>query len=157
MLDFSCGVEGIPTIDLTTGEVEVCYLPHQGNIAEDPEDDIEMPTAVPGPSTRQPIAHGGLSQTQVPPADQQLFFPQPIGRLEVLMLKENRTLTLIKVGREEASTCFDVHSSQDEASYNGDVSDAEEDDIEVIPDEVDDTQVESSKPVGAVSAADKEV
>ena len=32
-----------------------------------------------------------------------------------------------------------------------------EDDIEVVPDEVDDTQVESSKPVGAVSAADKEV
>ena len=32
-----------------------------------------------------------------------------------------------------------------------------EDDIEVIPDEVDDTQVESSKPVGTVSAADKEV
>ena len=32
-----------------------------------------------------------------------------------------------------------------------------EDDIEVVPDEVDDTQVESSKPVRAISAADKEV
>ena len=50
-----------------------------------------------------------------------------------------------------------AHASQDEASYNGDMSDAEEDDIEVIPDEVDDTQVESSKPVRAISAADKEV
>ena len=43
------------------------------------------------------------------------------------MLKENRTLTLIKVGREEALTCFDAHASQDEASYDGDVSDAEDD------------------------------
>ena len=116
-----------------------------------------MPTAVPGPSTHQPIAHGGLSKTPVPPADQQLFSPQPIGRLEALMSKENRTLTLIKVGREEASTRFDALASQDEASYDDDVSDAEEDDIEVIPDEVDDTQVESLKPVGAISATDKEV
>ena len=73
------------------------------------------------------------------------------------MSKDNRTLTLIKVGTEEASTCFNAHACQDEASYNGDVSDAEEDDIEVVPEEVDDTQVESSKPVGAISAADKEV
>ena len=50
-----------------------------------------------------------------------------------------------------------MHASQDEASYDGDVSDAEEDDIKVVPDEVDDTQVESSKPVGAISTADKEV
>ena len=57
---------------------------------------------------------------------------------------------------EEASTCFNAHASKDEASYDGDVSDAE-DDIEVIPDEVDDTRVERSKPVGAISAADKEV
>ena len=35
--------------------------------------------------------------------------------------------------------------------------DVEEDDIEVVPDEVDDTQVENSKPVGAVSTEDKEV
>ena len=57
------------------------------------------------------------------------------------MLKENRTQTLIKVGTEEATTCFDVHTSQDEASYNGDVSDGDEEDIEVVPDEVDDTQI----------------
>ena len=157
MLDFNCGVEDIPMINLTKNEVEVRYLLPQGNIAEDPEDDIEMSTAAPGPSTCQPIAHGRLSKTPVPPADQQLFSPQPIGRLEALMLKENRTLTLIKVGREEASTHFNVHASQDEASYDGNMSDAEEDDIEVIPDEVDDTQVESSKPVGAISTADKEV
>ena len=72
------------------------------------------------------------------------------------MSKENRTLTLMKVSAEEASTCFDAHASQDEASYNGNMSDAEEDDIEVVPDEVDDTQVESSKLEGAVSVADEE-
>ena len=37
------------------------------------------------------------------------------------------------------------------------MSNAEEDDIKVVPDKVDDTQVESSKPVGAISSADKEV
>ena len=73
------------------------------------------------------------------------------------MSKENRTLTLMKVGTQEALTHFNAHASQDKASYDGDMSDAEEDDIEVVPDKVDDTQVESSKPVGAVSPADKEV
>ena len=92
MLDFNCGVRGISTIDLTKEEVEVHYLLHQGNIAEDPEDDMEMPTAALGPSTCQPTAHGGLSKTPAPPADQQWFSPQPIGRLEALMSKENRTL-----------------------------------------------------------------
>ena len=57
MLDFNCGVKGIPTINLTKDEVEVCYLPHKGNIAEDPEDDMEMPTAAPGPSTHKQTAH----------------------------------------------------------------------------------------------------
>ena len=156
MLDFNCGVEGILTNNLTK-EVKVRYLPHQGNIAEDPEDDIEMPTAAPGPSTCQPTTHGGLSKTPAPPADQQQFSCQPIGRLEALMLNENMALIPIKVGMEEALTHFDAHASQDEASYDGNVSDAEEDDIEVIPDEVDDTQVKSLKPVGAISAADKEV
>ena len=156
MLNFDCGVEGVPTIDLTKDEVEVGYLLHKGNIAEDPEDDMGMPTAVPGPSTHQPTTHAGSSKTPAPPEDEQLFSPQPIGRLEALMSKENSTLTLMKVGTEEASTHFDAHASQDEASYDGDMSDAE-DDIKVVPDEVDDTQVESSKPVEAASAADKEV
>ena len=157
MLNFDYGVKSVPTIDLTKDEVEVRYLPHKGNIAEDPEDDMEMPTAVPGPLTHQPTAHAGSSKTPAPLADQQLFSPQPIGRLEALMSKENRTLTIRKVGTEEALTHFDAHSSQDEASYNCDMSDAEEDDIKVVPDEVDDTQVESSKPVGAIFTADKEV
>ena len=61
MLNFDCGVEGVPTIDLTQDEIEVCYLPHKGNIAEDPEDDMEMPTAVPNPLTHQPATHSGSS------------------------------------------------------------------------------------------------
>ena len=72
------------------------------------------------------------------------------------MFKENRTQTLIKVGSEEASTRFDAHMSQDEASYDGDISDAEED-IEVVSDEVDDTLIKGTKPVEADSVADKEV
>ena len=74
-----------------------------------------------------------------------------------MMSKENRTQTLIKVGTEEASTHFDAHTSQDEASYNGNVSDADEEDIEVIPDKVDDTHIEGSKPAEADTVADKEV
>ena len=73
------------------------------------------------------------------------------------MSKENRTQTLIKVRAEEASTHFDAHVSQDEASYNGNVSDADEEDIKVVPDEVDNTQMEGSKPVKADTVADKEV
>ena len=156
MLNFNCAVEGVPTIDLTKDEIEVHYLPHKGNIAEDQEDDMEMPTAMPNPSTHQPATHAGSSKTPAPPADQQLFSPQPIGRQEALMSKENRTLTLMKVGTEQALTRFDAHASQDEASYDGDVSDTE-DDIKVVPDKVDDTQVKSLKPVGAASATGKEV
>ena len=73
------------------------------------------------------------------------------------MLNENRTQTLIKVGAEEASTCFDAHISQDEASYDGDISDADEEDIKVVSDEVDDTQIKGSKPVEADTVTDKEV
>ena len=87
MLNFDCGVEGVPTIDLTKDEIKVCYPQHKGNIAEDPEDDMEMPTAVLSPLTHQPAIHAGSSKTPASPADQQLFSPQPIGRLEALMSK----------------------------------------------------------------------
>ena len=126
MLNFDCGVEGVPTINLTKDEIKVHYPLHKGNIAEDPEDDMEMPTAVPNPS--------GSSKTPAPPADQQLFSPQPTGRLEALMSKYYRTLAFMKVGIEEALTCFNAHASQDEASYDGDMSEAGEDDIKVVPD-----------------------
>ena len=91
MLDFYCGVEGIPTVNLTKDEVEVCYLPTQSNIADDLED-IEMLAPAPGPSTRQPVVHDVSSKAPIPPADKERFSPQPLGRLETLMLKENRTL-----------------------------------------------------------------
>ena len=55
------------------------------------------------------------------------------------MSKENRTHTLIKVGTKEATAHFDTHASQDEPSYEDDVSDADVEDIEVVCDEVDDT------------------
>ena len=42
-------------------------------------------------------------------------------------------------------------------SYNGDVSDADKEDIEVVPDKVDDTQIKGLKPVEADIVADKEV
>ena len=48
------------------------------------------------------------------------------------MSKENRTQTLINVGTEEATTRFDIHTSQDEASYHGDISKADEEDVEVV-------------------------
>ena len=182
MLDFSCGIEGVPTIDLTKDEVEVHYPLLKSNIADDPEDDLEMPTIAPSPLNHHQIVHDESFPNAAPPhmdsdvatgtssvptlgiipttslaTDKQQFSPQSTGRLKALMSKENRTRTLIKVGAEEASTCFDAHASHDEASYNGDISDAEEDDIKVVPDEVDDTQIEDSKPVEADTIADKEV
>ena len=72
------------------------------------------------------------------------------------MSKENRTQTLIKVDTEEVTTCFNTPTSQDEASYDGDLSKVDEEDIEVVPDEVDDAQIEGLKPVGADTLTDNE-
>ena len=182
MLNFSCGIKGIPTINLTKDEAVVCYPPLKGNIADDLEDDLEMPTAAPGPLNHYQIVHDKPFQRAALPhtdsdvapgtssasalriipttllaTDKQQFSPQSIGRLKAFMSKKNRTQTLIKVGAEEASTHFNTHVSQDEASYDGDVSDADEEDIKVVPDEVDDTQIEDSKPVEADTITAKEV
>ena len=180
MLVFSCGIKGIPTIDLTKDEAVVHYLPLKGNIADDPEGDLEMPTTASSPlNCHQTICDEsfpnaapphtnsdaaldtssasalGIIPTTLLATDKQQLSPQSIGRLKALMLKENRTQILIKIRGEEASTHFHVHASQDEASYDGDISDAEEEDIKVVPDEVDDTQIKGSKPVEADTAADK--
>ena len=64
------------------------------------------------------------------------------------MSKENRAQTLIKIGMEEATTCFDAHTSQDEASYDGNISEVDEEDVKVVPDEVDDAEIEGLKLVG---------
>ena len=136
MLDFSCGIEGIPTIGLTKCEAMVHYLPLKGNIADDPEDDLEMPTTTPDPLNHHQTVHDESFPNAAPPhtdsdaapgtssasaleiipttslaTDKQQFYPESIGRLKALMSKENRTQTLIKVGAEEASTCFDAHVS----------------------------------------------
>ena len=182
MLNFRCGIENVPTIDLTREEAVLHYSSLKSNIAENPEDDLEVPTtALCHLSHQQTVcdesfssvapSHTGSGATPatssasalriIPTAllatDKQEFSPQSMDRLKALMLKENRTQTLIKVGTEEASTCFDAHTSQDEASYDGDVSDADEEDIKVVPDEVDDTQIEGSKPAEADTVTDKEV
>ena len=49
ILDFSCGIEGIPTIDLTKDEAVLRYLPLKGNITGDPVDDLEVATTAPVP------------------------------------------------------------------------------------------------------------
>ena len=176
MLDFRCGIKNIPTINLTREEAVLCYLLLKGNIANDPEDDLEVPTTALGHLSHQQTVHDEFfsSGSGVVPAtssasalriipiallatDKQEFSPQSIGRLKALMLKENRIQTLIKVGTEEASTHFNAHTSQDEASYDGYISDADEEDIKVVPDGVDDTQIEGSKPAKADTVTDKEV
>ena len=42
------------------------------------------------------------------------------------MLKENRTQTLIKIGTEEATTFFNAPTSQDKESYDGNISEVDE-------------------------------
>ena len=61
------------------------------------------------------------------------------------MSKENRAHTLITVGVEEAATHFDAPTSQDEESYDGDVSEVDEEDAVVVPGKEDDTQIKTSK------------
>ena len=56
-----------------------------------------MLTPAPGPLTCQPVIHDVSSKALIPPADEERFSPQPLGRLEALMLKENKTLTILKV------------------------------------------------------------
>ena len=167
MLDFKSRIEGIPIIDLTMDEVVLHYPPLKGNIAEDPEDNLDVPTTAFGNSSHQhtvcdesfssvaPVhADSGGAQAMpstsvlrnIPTAslvmDKQEFSPESINRLKALISKENRTQTLIKVGMEEATTCFNAHTSQDEASYDCDISKADEEDVEVVPDEVYDAQTE---------------
>ena len=64
--------------------------------------------------------------------DKQEFAPEFINRLKALMSKENRTQTLIKVGMDQATTHFKGHTSQYEASYNSDISEADEEDVKVV-------------------------
>ena len=181
MPDFKSRIEGIPTIDLTTKEVAPDYPPLKGNNAEDPEDDLDMPTTALGHLSYQHTVHDESFSSAAPihadsggaqamPStsvlrniltaslvmDKQEFSPRSIDRLKALISTEDRTQTLIKVGTEEATTCFNAHTSQDEASYDGDISEADGEDVEVIPDKVDDAQTQGSKLAGADTLPDSE-
>ena len=181
MLDFKSGIKGIPIINLTGKEVVLHYPPLKGNIAQDPKDDLDTPTtALSHSSHHHTVCDASFSSVaplhagpggapamssasvlrNIPTAsfviDKQGFSPKSIDRLKSLMSKENRTQTLIKVGTKEATTCFDAHTSQDKASYDGNISEVDKEDVEVIPDEADDAQMEGLKPAGANTVADNE-
>ena len=47
MLNFKSEVTDVPTINLTGEEANINYPPPQGNIAQDPEDDLDASTAAP--------------------------------------------------------------------------------------------------------------
>ena len=53
MLDFRCGIEEVPTINITKDEAVLWYPLPKGNIANDPEDDLEVPTTAPGSLNHQ--------------------------------------------------------------------------------------------------------
>ena len=167
MLDFRCGIENVPTINLTREEAVLHYPCLKGNTTEDPEDNLDVPTTALGHSSHQQTVNDESFSSVAPshtgsgvaPAmssasalrniltaplvkDKQGFSPQSIDRLKALMLKKNRTQTLIKVGTEEATTHFDTHTFQDETSYDCDAFDADEEDIKVVLDQVNDTQIE---------------
>ena len=180
MLDFTSGIKGIPTIDLTGEEAVLHYPPLKGNIAQDPKDDLNAPTTAFGHSSHQHTVHKSFSSgvpvhtdsggapvmpsalvlRNIPTAslvmDKQEFSPKSINRLKALMSKENRTQTLNKVGTEAGTSFFDAHTSQDDASYNGDISEVDEEDVEAVPDEVDDAQIEGLKPACADTLTDHE-
>ena len=164
MVNFNSKVRDVPTIDLTGDEAVIHYPPLRGNIAEDPEDNLVASTAAPGHSTHQHAVHDESSSSVAPshvgstgaPAvsstsglqgiptsslivDTKTFYPKSMDRVKALMSKENRAHTLITVGVEEAATCFDAPTSQDEESYDGDVSGVDEEDAEVVPDGEHDT------------------
>ena len=72
------------------------------------------------------------------------------------MSKENRAYTLITIGTKETATHFDATTSQDEESYDGDVSEVDEEDAEVVPDEEDNTQIKTLKSAGDNPLPDNE-
>ena len=96
-----------------------------------------MAPAVPSTSGLQGIPTTSLI------IDTKTFSPKSIDRVKALTSKENRAHTLITVGAEEAATHFDAPTSQDGESYDGDVSKVDVEDADVVPDEEDDTPIET--------------
>ena len=60
------------------------------------------------------------------------------------------------MGGGEAATHFDAPTSQDEESYDGDVSRVDGEDAVVVPDEEDDTQIKTSRSAGDNTLQDNE-
>ena len=173
MLDYKSRIKGVPTINLIGEEVVLHYPPLKSNIAQDPEDDLHAPTTALGHSSHQhtvsdasfssvapshtgpggaPAMSSASVLRNIPTASlvisKQGFSPNSIDRL--------KSQTLLKVGTEEATTYFNAHASQDVASYDGYISEVYKEDVEVIPDEVDDAQMEGLKPVGANTVTNNE-
>ena len=63
---------------------------------------------------------------------------------------------MITIGTKGAATHFNATTSQDEEIYDGDVSEVDEEDAKVIPDEEDDAQIETSKSAGDDMLPDNE-
>ena len=122
MLNFKSEITDIPTIDLTGEEVNIHYPPPRGNIAQDPEDDLDVSTAARGHSIHQhgvgnesflstAPSHTGSAVTPAVPStsglqgiltasliiDKKTFSPKSIDRVKSLMSKKNRAHTLITV------------------------------------------------------------
>ena len=53
MLNYKSEATDIPIINLTGEEATIHYAPLRGNIAQDPEDDLDASTTAPGHSIHQ--------------------------------------------------------------------------------------------------------
>ena len=136
MLNFQSEVADIPTIDLTGEEVNIRYPPPRGNIAQDPQDDMNASVAAPGHSNHPhgvcdesflsiaPSHTGSAVAPAVPSTlglqgipttsliiNKKTFSQKSIDKVKSLMSKESRVQTLITVGTEEAATHFDATTS----------------------------------------------
>ena len=68
-----------------------------------------------------------------------------IDRVKALTSKKNKAWTLLRIGVEKATAHFNATTSQDEGSYDSDISEGDED-AEVIPNEPREAEKEHSKP-----------
>ena len=156
MFDFKSRIEGIPTIDLTGEGAALHYPPSKGNIAQDPKDNLDVPTTAFGHSSHQhTVCDESFSSVAPMHTDSGGAPVMP----SVSVLRNIPTASLVMDKQEfspEATTCFDAHTSQDEASYNGNKYEVDKKDVEVVPDNLDDPQIEGLKPAGADTLADQE-
>ena len=72
------------------------------------------------------------------------------------MSKESQVQNLVTIGTEEAATHFDATASQDKESYDGDVSEENEEDAQVISDKAYGVLIKTLKSAGADTLPDNE-